>query len=376
MARGRGRPRGANDSIPKHIDQSRIPKGAYWDSRHRVWYTLIASPEGKQRRKNIAKADAKLSELHRILEDMGAGKRDTLGWLCDLFHASAKFKALAEKTRQDYEAQRKTLETYKTKSGVALEDRQLAGITPPYLQRLIDKIGEQHPSKANHLARYLSRVFNWGIIRGRCQSNPAKGLEKMKERKLRRLPSPAVYSTILDYARAKHADYLWIFMELAYLLRLRGIEVLTLTDANELKEGVLTNRRKGSRDNIVQWTPRLRAAWDAGLARRKRLWADKGVTPIKPSDRLLLVNSKGAAITRQALNTLWQTMITNAISEGVILEEDRFGPHDLKRKGITETKGTRHDKREGSGHRDESMMDVYDLEVPLVPTPGETLKHT
>jgi hypothetical protein len=36
-------------------------------------------------------------------------------------------------------------------------------------------------------------------------------------------------------------------MELAYLYRLRGIEVVTLRDANELQERILTNRRKGSR---------------------------------------------------------------------------------------------------------------------------------
>jgi hypothetical protein len=49
-------------------------------------------------------------------------------------------------------------------------------------------------------------------------------------------------------------------MEIGYLCRLRGIETITLTDKNGLEEGVLTNRRKGSRDNIVRWTPRLRAA--------------------------------------------------------------------------------------------------------------------
>lgn len=32
----------------------------------------------------------------------------------------------------------------------------------------------------------------------------------------------------------------------------RGIEVLTLTDAHLLPDGVKTNRRKGSRDNIVE----------------------------------------------------------------------------------------------------------------------------
>ena len=55
-------------------------------------------------------------------------------------------------------------------------------------------------------------------------------------------------------------------MELAYPCRLRGTEVVNLTHANELEEGILTNRRKGSRDNIVRWTPRLRGIWDSAKA--------------------------------------------------------------------------------------------------------------
>ena len=40
--------------------------------------------------------------------------------------------------------------------------------------------------------------------------------------------------------------------------------------------------------------------------------------------------------------------------------------HDFKRKGITDTVGTRAEKQQASGHKDESMMDVYDLSLPLV----------
>lgn len=40
--------------------------------------------------------------------------------------------------------------------------------------------------------------------------------------------------------------------------------------------------------------------------------------------------------------------------------------HDFKRKGITDTLGTRADKQQASGHKDEWMVDVYDLSVPMV----------
>lgn len=51
------------------------------------------------------------------------------------------------------------------------------------------------------------------------------------------------------------------------------------------------------------------------------------------------------------------------MEDGVITKEERFGLHDLKRRGITNTKGNQHDKQEASGHRSSSMMDLYDLSI-------------
>lgn len=51
--------------------------------------------------------------------------------------------------------------------------------------------------------------------------------------------------------------------------------------------------------------------------------------------------------------------------------EQRFGLHDFKRRGITDTEGTRADKQQASGHRSEGMLDVYDLSVPVVNPAGD-----
>ena len=52
-------------------------------------------------------------------------------------------------------------------------------------------------------------------------------------------------------------------------------------------------------------------------------------------------------------------------------DHDQFGSHDLERKRVTDTKGTRADKEEASGHRSNSMIDIYDLSLPKVVTPGD-----
>jgi site-specific recombinase XerC len=246
------------------------------------------------------------------------------------------------------------------------------------VQRIVDRIADEGtPSKAAHALRYLRRVLQWGRNRGFLEVNPALGIEAPIERKQRRLPRLNVMDVLIDRATARGRlarnepggcpEYLASVMELAYLCRLRGIEVVTLTDANELQEGVLTNRRKGSRDNIVRWTPRLRTVWEGAKALRARVWERrKTPIPIAASKRFIIVASHGGPLRKTSLDTAWQRFITLAIADGNIDPEDRFALHDLKRRGITDTTGTRADKQEASGHRDAKMMDVYDHSVPIV----------
>lgn len=374
-----GRPRLADPTIPQHIDQTKIPKGAYWSRSDRVWYTIIEDG-GTKRRRKIACADARLSDLHALLEFVGGVDRHSLAYLCTQYHESPRFQTLAANTCKDYELQRQLVCTYKLKGGRLLGAVKVSELTVPAVQRLIDKLAADTPTKANHLHRYLRMLFAWGIRRGHCTSNPAKGVEQAKERKLRRLPTTRAQNDLLVFAKAGAAlkahtkgsvpAAVWIAMELTYLCRLRGIEAITLTDAHATELGSLTNRRKGSRDSLVHWSPRLRAAWDAAQAVRKETWARRNVpTPLRPEDRVLLVNQLGEPITPSGRDTLWQTFIKRAIAAGIITADQRFGLHDLKRKGTTDTKG-RQEKLEAGGWKEESMLEVYDLGIPEVDTPG------
>jgi hypothetical protein len=118
---------------------------------------------------------------------------------------------------------------------------------------------------------------------------------------------------------------------------------------------------------VVRWTPRLRAAWNSAKAYRSQIWKAKAMPePLTPDRRFIIVAAHGGALQKSSLDTAWQRFITKAIEAGVITAEQRFGLHDLKRRGITDTPGTRADKQLASGHRDESMLDVYDLSLPLV----------
>jgi len=157
-----------------------------------------------------------------------------------------------------------------------------------------------------------------------------------------------------------------MIMELGYLCRLRGIETLTLTEAHGELEGLRTNRRKRSRDNLVEWTPRLRAAWDAALAyRRATIERLRRPEMLRAEDRSVFLSQGGEPLSKSGLDSAWQRFITIAIENNVITAEQRFSLHDLKRKGGTDTVGNRADKQDALGVS-EAMMKVYDHSVPRV----------
>lgn len=375
----RARQRKHNPLIPNHIDQAALPAAIYFDARNAgVWYTLHRDGDGKQRRKNVAPAETTLAELHQIMEQASGTARGTLRWVCEQYEDSAAYKRLQPKTQSGYIYSRDILLNTPTKLKKALGDLVAERFTPALVQALIDRLANDGtPSKAAHVLRYLRRVLGWARTRGHVTHNPAAGLEAPIERKRRRLPAGDIMDMLIDRARAygrlgrgvKNScpEYLASVMELSYLCRLRGIETITLTDANELETGILTNRRKGSRDNIVRWTPRLRTAWNDAKAYRQRVWEDKAMpAPAQPSRRYIVVAAHGGRLQKSSLDSAWQRFIQRALDNQVITEDERFGLHDLKRRGITDTAGTRADKQQASGHRDAQMLDVYDLSVPTV----------
>ena len=378
-----GRKRKFNPTIPGHIDQTKLPIGIYWDrSGNGRWYVHEVDPEGRKRAPTVAGPKARLSDLHAIMEQRrGRAVQGTVDFVLDRFHDSTDFKALAKRTREDYARYRTLLSTLPTKVGVPFGQLLVARLTPAVFQRIVESIAAQgHPTKANHLLRYARRTLRWGVNHGHCNHNPAAGVREAREAKKVTVPDLPTYAKVTAFARERGAlrgrtrgscaPYLWICMELAYLCRLRGIEVVTLTDAHVTDAGIVTNRRKGSRDGIMQWSPRLRAVVDAALAIRDAAFrARSRPYPLRPEDRFLVVAEDGGPLTKSGFDTAWQRLMKQAIEAAVLKPEERFGLHAMKHRGITDTAGNRKDKQAAGGHRSERMTDIYDHELPLIAPP-------
>lgn len=381
------RPRKTPPTLPKHIDYTRVPPGLYWDpSGSGRWYVRDSKPEGGTKVTSVAGSTAKLSDLHAIAEARRGGQaRGTVDWLGEQFQGSTEFKKLAIGTQRDYKWCAQVLKSRPFGQLVASK------VPLPLVQRLVEDIAagreesrpgagdaiEPRPSKANHVLRYLRRLYAWGARFGHVTHNPGKGVLQAEEVGAFKMPEPAAFAAVLQFAqergqrqahsRGSVSPSLWPAMEIAWAARLRGIEVTTLTDANALEAGLLSNRRKGSLDNITRWNPRLQAAWAAAVAVRKAAVERTGrPIPMQPAQRFLFVAADGAPMTKSGFDSNWQRLMKLAIQEGVITPEQRFTLHGLKHRGITDTAGTRAAKKDASGHRTDSAFDRYDHEMQVV----------
>lgn len=152
---------------------------------------------------------------------------------------------------------------------------------------------------------------------------------------------------------------------------MRGIEVRTLTDHHVEGEVLQTNRRKGSRDNLVRKGEQTEVAIKVLQDRRAAIWAKRGITqlnaPLSPKMRPLFVSEDGEMLTAHGWHTTWGRFMRNAVRDGIIVADERFALHGLKHRGVTDTKGN---KKEASGHVTDTMLHVYDHSLPLVAESG------
>jgi hypothetical protein len=304
----------------------------------------------------------------------------TLDYMLRKFEDSGQFKnEISDATRTDYRYCRDVLQRHATKLGIPFANLRRGSITPPLIQRLVNDIAKEFPAKANHVKRYLSVAYQWGVLNGYADSNVAQGVRQSKERKAHRMPEADTARAVIAFLRVRGAlpsrrkgsvpPYVWAVAEIAYRCRMRSVEVRNLTDANRTDAGIIVTRVKGSDDNLTTWCPELTEAWGWLVSRRARIWLKKPSLRAKET-RPLVVSEDGCALSKSALNSAWRRAMAVAIKEKVIDKDSRFGLHGLKHRGVTDTPGRKADKKAASGHKTDAMLDLYDHELQTVDPAG------
>jgi integrase len=302
---------------------------------------------------------AYLAAKERI-ESAGDPDKGTLAWLAREYFKSSRFQKIKPKTQIDYEQKLKkflkfplTINNVQATVGHLL----LTELSKPLLRQLLDKMlkdyndrGYSGLSQVNGQFRVLSASITYGIQYHEnlgIDTNPCIGIELHKENKRDRYVTDKEYNIQLQYARMHGADYLPVFFEFAYLLASRSIEITDLTLSSITDEGIVVERRKGSRTTVIRWSDRLLAAHKEAmdLARKRKL-----------RSLYLIPNQSGNKMKSGSFKSAMTRLKKKMLADN--LGHVYWTVHDLKRKGISDAKDDRI-----AGHRTEEMRQRYNLKL-------------
>lgn len=339
------RPRQRATILPAGIKGDALPTGVYWDpsGRGRWIYKRHDKATGKSPAKRLAGPAATLRDIWDAYESLTRPEPvGTLVGLVAAFEQSPDWADLAESTRRDYRICAASILGAATKAGAPVRDTRPADWTPGAVRSYVDRRAESSRSRANHELRYLRRLFAWAYERDKIPANPARGVKAIKEAPRQRYVGEGEYIAFLTFV-APRFPYLIPVAELAYLCRLRISEVCDIKRADITAEGLFAARRKGSKDALTGWTPRLKAAVDGALSLHG---------PI--ASLYLIPGPAHGRMSESTIQTAWQRGMVDWAKRG----NERFTIHDLKRAGVSDAHG---DKLAASGHRSIAMLKVYDV---------------
>lgn len=291
--------------------------------------------------------------------------RNTLSWLATGYQQSSRFARLSPVTQTKYSQLLTQILSHPLKiRGVdaTLGDLFAKQLTKPKLRQILDirlkryqDEGKKGTVQVNRQLASLSAMFTWALqyIEGlEISDNPCLGIERFQETPRKRYVTDEEYEIQYNIA-GEVRDYLPVFFEHAYLLASRGVEVRNLKLSDISDEGYLVHRRKGSKDNIIEWSDRLRSAYKAAIALHQKR---------KVSSTYLIVSATGRNLTQNTLQDAMQKLKKKMIERG--LRDVYWTAHDLKRKGISDAK----DKGIG-GHKSEQMKAQYNTKIETFAPP-------
>lgn len=283
----------------------------------------------------------KLKILNTHASILNGGSDRNVEWLFQSYFKSKQFIQLAANSQKLYT---QLANKYLLPVFGQMEPK---AVTPLHIRKFMDKLGDRVESTANRCHTVLSTVFGWGYERNIVLVNPVLGIKKHKEKPRSRYIEDWEFDLV--YRIAQESSYPWIapMMEIAYLCRMRAIEVRSLTESDLLKEGVFVERRKDSMNEITKWSPRLRKAISDAAKLRKSA----------SEDRLLFVSSSNGSIVKTSFDSAWRRIRSKALENGLT---ESFNFHDLKAKGVTD-----HSEK-ASGHKSKKMQAVYDRKPALI----------
>jgi len=261
------------------------------------------------------------------------------------FLSSPAFFDLAPRTQKDYTRNANVIMPVFGKMSAE-------AIRPAMIQQYMDIRGTKSKVQANREHSFMSKVFSWAYARGKITVNPCKGVSKFTEKSRDRYITDQEYTAVLQQA----PPLLYAAMEISYCCAARQGDVLALTPAQLLNEGILIKQGKTGKVQIKAWTPRLRSAIE--IAR-----SQSAIHSIN----WVLADAKAQKISGNRLRHWYAAAKEKAVKANPELSFD-FTFHDIKAKSISDIDGNPYDKQQISGHKTAAQVQVYDRKIPVVKT--------
>jgi len=289
--------------------------------------------------------------------------RHTLGWIMEQYFNSTQFQQLSKASQSNSRFMARLLEHPLRINGAehTLAALHVRNLTQPLLHQIADRRlteyqarGKKGTVQVNRETTLLSTALAWAcnyIPDLSVTINPLRGFKKYPEQPVTRYVTDDEYRTQYDVAAtAPSSAWLLPLFELTYLLATRGVETLDIRLSDCTEEGIRTRRRKGSRSNLIEWSDRLRAAYEAARALHIK---DKQTI----SDPWLLCHKNGEKLSRSGVHSTMQRLKQRMKQDG--LENVYWNLHALKAKGVSDS-----DDKRIAGHRTEQMRQRYDRSLP------------
>ncbi|WP_422824234.1 tyrosine-type recombinase/integrase [Xenorhabdus thailandensis] len=202
------------------------------------------------------------------------------------FLASATFQDLATDTKKDYRK-------YANKLIPVFGRMAPDNVKPEHVRKYMDKRRLKSKTQANREKTFLSRVYKWGYERGMVKGNPCKGVQQYKEKARERYITDAEYHALYSVA----PTVVKVAMELAYLCCARQADVLSLTHAQLMENGIFIRQGKTGKKQIKAWTKRLENV----VKLSNTLITDPGIVSL-----YVICQAKGHKYTRDGFNSRWK----------------------------------------------------------------------
>jgi len=290
------------------------------------------------------------------LNKQDAWEKHSIGWCVDQYMNSHKFKSLVPDSQRKARSLMRIIDHPLMLDGMkkTLADVKIYNMTKPRLHAIASvrlaeyqEKGKKGVVQVNRETTFLSTALNWCVnyIDGiGINENPLAGYKREKEIAVTRLVSDEEYYALYEIA-GNVRPWLQPCIELTYLMATRGIETLDLRLSHCTDEGITVARRKGSDDNIIEWTPRLRDAYRAALK------LHEGYS-ILMQDPFLICKKDGSKFSRSTVQAAFQEIKKIMKESGI--GEMYWSLHLAKSKGITDSENDRL-----AGHVSEAMRNRY-----------------